>query len=112
MSYLERIDKSNAALAKLAKARPATIEGFTALHEASAAGAALDVRTRELIALAISVATRCEDCIAFHTRDAIKAGVSKDEIMAMLSVAIYMGGGPSLMYAAHVVEAMEQFSAA
>lgn len=110
MTYPERIQRSNANLAIMAKSIPETMEGFKALHGASSASDALDASTRELIALAIAVATHCEDCIAFHTRDALNAGASQDEIMAMLRVAIYMGGGPSLMYSAHVVEAMEQFT--
>jgi AhpD family alkylhydroperoxidase len=110
MTNLDRIERANANLAKLATGAPETMHGFSTLHDASSASGVLDARMRELIALAISVATRCDDCIAFHTRDALRAGVTREEIMAMLSIAIYMGGGPSLMYSAHVIEAMDQLA--
>ena len=86
------------------------MQAFGALHEASCAPGALDTKTKELIALAIAVAARCDGCIAFHTHDVLNAGASREEIAEALSVAVLMGGGPSLMYATHVVEAIEQFS--
>ena len=66
---------------------------------------ALDSKTKELIALAISVAVRCDPCIAFHAQAAVKQGASRDEVMEAMGMAIYMGAGPSVMYASQAIEA-------
>jgi AhpD family alkylhydroperoxidase len=67
-------------------------------------------RAKELIALGI--AARCDACISFHTQALVKLGASKAEIEETLGVAVYIGGGPSLMYAAKAVEAFEEYSGA
>ena len=65
---------------------------------------------QELIALAIGVAQRCDGCIGFHTKALVQMGCSEAELQEMLGVAVYMGGGPSLMYAANALAAFQQFS--
>ncbi len=109
LTYPEQLERIKSNMAVLAKAQPKTMNAFSALHRASAAPGALYGKTKELIALAIAVAARCDGCISFHTHDALKAGASREEITDALGVAIMMGGGPSVMYATHVVEAIEQF---
>jgi len=93
-------------------AQPAVMEAFTGLHKAAVATGTLDTKTKELMALAISITARCDDCIAHHTHDALEAGATREEIAETIGVAILMGGGPSMLYAAHAVEALDQFSAA
>lgn len=83
--------------------------GFSALHNAAMKDGALDALTKELIALAIGVAARCDGCIGFHTQALIKLGVTKTQLAEMLGVAVMMGGGPSLMYAAEAMRAYEEF---
>lgn len=89
---------------------PETMQGFYAMAKAATADGALDKKTKELIALAIGVSTRCDGCIGFHTEALVKLGVTKAEIEETLGMAVYMGGGPSLMYAADAIAAFEQFS--
>ena len=103
--------KTKGYLRQFARKAPATMRGFAALHEAAQADGVLDTKTKELIALAIAVAMRCDDCIAFHVNDALRAGASEPEIHEALGVAVLMGGGPAMMYTAHVLEAVEQFNA-
>ena len=93
----------------LSSAEPAVMKAFWGLHTAAVAKGALDTKTKELMALAISVATRCDDCIAHHTYDALEAGATKEEIADALGVAILMGGGTSVVYATHAIEAVDQF---
>lgn len=93
---------------QLSTALPEVMKNFYALSKASSQPGALDAKTKELIALAISVAIHCDDCIAFHTHSALKAGATKAEILEMLGVNVFMGGGPALMYATHVIEAVEE----
>jgi AhpD family alkylhydroperoxidase len=89
---------------------PETMGSFAAFADQAKSAGALDVKTKELIALGISIALRCDGCIGFHTRAAIKAGVSRQEFMEMIGMAIMMGGGPSSVYGAHAARAYEQFS--
>ena len=90
---------------------PEVMKGFSALAQAALKADALDTRTKELIALAIAVATRCDGCIAFHAEAAMKQGATRAEVLETMGMAVYMGAGPSVMYAAQAVEAFDQFAA-
>jgi AhpD family alkylhydroperoxidase len=87
-----------------------TMQGFSMMAKAASADDVLDKKTKELIALAISVSTRCDGCIGFHVKALVELNASKEEIEETLGMAVYMGGGPSLMYAADAMLAYEQFS--
>ena len=94
----------------LRKAIPDVYDGFRALHGAAfAPGGALEVKHKELIALAIAVATECDGCIASHSRAAVKAGASKEEAADMLGVTILMGGGPATIWAPRAYAAFCEF---
>jgi AhpD family alkylhydroperoxidase len=94
---------------------PDVMKNFSAMASAAvgkgAKAGALDTKTKELIALAIAVAIRCDGCVAFHAQAAVKQGATREEVMETMGMAIYMGAGPSLMYAAQAVEAFDQFAA-
>ena len=90
---------------------PETMQGFSALALAATKSQALDKKTKELIALSIGVATRCDGCIGFHSESLAKLGATRAEVEEALGMAIYMGGGPALMYAADAIAAFEQFQA-
>lgn len=107
-TYADRMQAVRAQTGKLTTALPEVMKNFYALSKASSAPGALDTKTKELIALAIAVATHCDDCIAFHAQSVLKAGATIEEIQEMLGVAVFMGGGPALMYAAHVMAAIEE----
>jgi AhpD family alkylhydroperoxidase len=89
---------------------PDVMKAFGAMAVAATAPKALDGKTKELIALAISVALRCDDCIGFHARAAVEKGASQEEVLEALGMAIYMGAGPSVMYANHALEAFVQYA--
>ncbi|HEV2334244.1 MAG TPA: carboxymuconolactone decarboxylase family protein [Stellaceae bacterium] len=88
------------------------MKGFSAIARAALTPNALDVKTKELIALGIAVAVRCDACIAFHAESAVRRGATREEVLETMGMAIYMGAGPSVMYAAQALEAYDQFSAA
>ena len=88
---------------------PGPMTGFARLHKKAVEDGALNAKTKELMALAIGVAVRCEGCIAYHVHDAIAAGATRQELTETIGVAIMMGGGPAAMYAAHALDAIEQF---
>lgn len=91
---------------------PDVMKTFSSMAQVALAPKALDTKTKELIALAIGVATRCDDCIAFHAKAAVDQGASEAEVQETLSMAIYMGAGPSVMYASHALQAYKQFAQA
>lgn len=88
---------------------PEVMKAFGNVAQAALAPKALDTKTKELIALAIAVAIKCDDCIAFHAKAAFQHGASRDEVTEALEMAIYMGAGPSVMYATHALDAFTQF---
>ncbi len=96
--------------AELAKELRSPMSAFAQLNGAATAPGALDARTKQLMALGISIATRCEGCIAYHVHDAIRAGATREEIMETMGLAILMGGGPAVVYASKALEAFDQFT--
>lgn len=99
----------NADLRDLRGGAPEVMKAFSSIAQAAMTPKALDAKTKELIALAVSVAIRCDDCIAFHAKAAVDRGASRDEVLETLGTAIYMGAGPSVMYASHALAAFAQF---
>lgn len=93
----------------LQKSIPETMKGFGALNAATMKDGALPAKSKELIALAIGITSRCDGCIAYHINDALKAGATAAEIEETIGVAILMGGGPSVVYGCEALEALHQF---
>lgn len=104
--------ETNAELAEWRAVQKDTASGFHKLAAAATADGALDPKTKELMAVAIGVAVRCEGCIGFHVKAAMKLGATRDEIAETVSLCLYMGGGPSLMYGAKALKAYDDFAAA
>ena len=99
-------------LSPLRSSTPEVMKAFTELGRAATANGALDAKTKELIALALSVAARCDPCIGFHAKALVKLGATRQEIDEVLGVTTYMGGGPSVMYAANAGAAFDEFARA
>jgi AhpD family alkylhydroperoxidase len=110
-AYRQITRSVSASLAKLRAGTPDVMKGFNALAEAATRDGALTRKTKELIALALGVAGHCDACLGFHLQSLIKLGVTRAEVEEALGVAVYMGGGPSLMYAADALAAFEELSA-
>ena len=94
---------------ELHKAIPETMAGFTAMAKAALQTKALDEKTKELIALALGVAAHCDGCLGYHTKALVRLGATREEVAETLGMSVYMGGGPSLMYAADALRAFDQF---
>ena len=90
---------------------PEVVKGFNDMARAATQDGVLNKKTKELIALALGVAAHCDACIGFHSQALVKLGASKAEIQEALGMAVYMGGGPSLMYSANALAAFDEFSA-
>lgn len=83
--------------------------GFAATHKAALTDGVLDAKTKELMALAVSIATTCDGCIASHARGAARAGATPDEVAETIGVAILMAGGPATVYGPRALEAFMEF---
>ena len=102
----------SAGLSTLRTSTPEVMKSFSELGKAATSAGTLDAKTKELIAIALSVAARCAPCIAFHAQTLVKLGATRQELDETLGVTTYMGGGPSLMYAANAIAAFDEFSQA
>ncbi len=106
------VQNINQNLAPFRKSQPEAMQGFGQLARAAMAEGALSAKSKELIALAIGVTQHCSGCIGFHVKALHKLQCTRAEVEEMLSVCVYMGGGPALMYAAEVVKAWESMAPA
>ena len=105
--HLELIRNINDNLAPLRKAQPEPMQAFSQLSRSAMAEGTVSAKHKELIALAIGITQHCSGCIGFHVKALIKLGCTRAELEEMLSVCVYMGGGPALMYAAEAVKAWD-----
>jgi len=110
--YKDVIADISAYSKELHKLIPDTMAGFSSMAKAATTTRTLDEKTKELIALALGVAARCDGCIGYHTKALARLGATRDEVGEVLGMAVYMGGGPSLMYAADALRAYDQFAQA
>ncbi|WP_430911551.1 carboxymuconolactone decarboxylase family protein [Methylobacterium sp. sgz302541] len=97
-----------ATLGQIARISPDLMKAHDLIASATPKEPQLDAKTRELIALAVAVTTRCDGCIAFHTEAARKAGATKEEMVEALGVAIALNTGAALVYSARAFDAFTQ----
>ena len=92
--YVELHKYLDERLAELGKEIPMQMGGFARLHKKAVADGALNRKVKEMMALAVSISTGCEGCIAYHTHDAVHAGATRDELLETIGVGVMMAGGP------------------
>ncbi len=109
-SFTDITKHVSANMSKLRKDIPDTAQAFTNLAMAATEDGVLDKKTKELLALALAVGSRCDACIGFHIKALIRLQATRAEIAETLGMCIYMGGGPSMMYAAEAIAAFDEFS--
>jgi len=90
---------------------PDVYKGFAALHDAALVDGALDVKTKELIALAIAISTECDGCIAAHAHAAVRHGATLEEAAEAIGVTFLMNGGPATIYGPRAYAAVVEFHA-
>ncbi|MGY9075099.1 MAG: carboxymuconolactone decarboxylase family protein [Acidimicrobiales bacterium] len=110
-SYIDRVNRSAAAGRKLARQNKALHRSYWKTHELAMEPGALDRKTKELVGLALVVSMQCEVCVAFHVRDCLTAGASREEIYETLNVTVMQGSGPAMVYAGYAVEALDELLA-
>ncbi|MGI9613588.1 MAG: carboxymuconolactone decarboxylase family protein [Acidimicrobiales bacterium] len=109
--YRDRLRRNASAGRKLAEYQPELHESYWKTHDLAMADGALDRRSKELIGLALVVTMQCDVCIAFHVRDCLAAGASREQIYEALNVAVMQGSGPAMVYAGYAVEALDEYLA-
>lgn len=109
ISFPERTREISTSLAPMRRSQPGAMQAFNQLAQAALGAGTLSPKFKELIALALGVAAHCDGCIGFHAKALVGLGATRAEVEEALAVAVYMGGGPSLMYSADALAAFEQF---
>ena len=92
-------------------AAPDVVRGFGTLFQSVMREGALAGREKELIALGIGLAVRCDNCIYAHVQKALKAGATREQVLETAGVAVMMQGGPAYTYLPAVVEALDALEA-
>lgn len=88
----------------LAETNGEMVGAFMGLLNAAYTPKALDVKSKELISVAIGCYNRCEYCIVYHTYKAFEAGATKEEILEAAMVSVAFGGGPSMAYSVTLLQ--------
>jgi AhpD family alkylhydroperoxidase len=101
-----------AGVGDLGKLSPDTVRGYMSLSGAGAKTGHLDAKTRELIALAVSISLRCDGCITVHSEAARKLGATKEEIAEALGVAVTVNAGAAIVYSTRTLDAFAAASEA
>lgn len=110
MGWQDKLKTTRNGLRTLNGALPEVTRAFGGLGKSVKQGGVLDYKTKEFIALGIAVTDRCEDCIGLHIEALVKAQANRDEIADVLAMAIQMGGGPAMMYAAKAMTCYDELT--
>lgn len=99
-------------LAKIGRNRGSrsVMQSFGAVHKQALSDGELSRATKEMIAVAISIADHCDGCIDWHVKGALEAGATAEQIGEVVGVAIMMGGGPATYYGSKALAAVERES--
>ncbi|BCG63502.1 MAG: hypothetical protein methR_P1221 [Methyloprofundus sp.] len=106
----ELLEQAGTTRKRLLEQYPSETQSFLNFLHKTDAGVAISQRQKELINVALAVASQCDRCIAAHVKSAVKRGASQDEIVEARSMAVIMHGGPAYMYMSSLFEALDEFS--
>jgi AhpD family alkylhydroperoxidase len=108
MDYQQISDDARKEALELYKAAPDVMRSFQGLMSAVGKEGALSIKTKELMALAIAISSKCEGCLVFHVQNAIRHSASREEVVETITVSVEMGGGPSTVYGAKALAAFDE----
>lgn len=111
MAYKDKIAAMRGEIRVMNKLIPEAAAGFGQLSKAVKDSGPLTVAQKEWVALGMAITQRCEPCINFHVEAMMRAGGTREELGDILGMAIQMGGGPALMYAAHALACWDELAA-
>ena len=104
------LDKTKNDFVSLSEEIPDTFKGFSLMGKEAKKNGLIDEKTKEFVALGIAISTRCESCIGFHVESLIRLETTRDELIEVLAMCSYMGGGPSITFSTKALEAFDQLS--
>lgn len=107
--YSKMLEEINTSMGQYANGSPNMMGAFMKMHHLGASDGALLAKHKELIALGIGIRSQCEGCIIAHVNDALKAGATHDEIVETIDIAVYMGGGPCIIYGSKAFAVLQEF---
>ena len=93
---------------RLGNSNPKMLDAYRNLAAAQGSNGALDAKTRELIAMAVAVTTRCDGCISSHAAAAKRAGATEAELADALGTAIALNAGAAYVYSLRALEAFDE----
>ncbi|NCT12488.1 MAG: carboxymuconolactone decarboxylase family protein [Rhodobacterales bacterium] len=111
MDWKDELAEANSNLAAYRRASPEGAAGFSAMHKAAMGPGHIGTKEKEMICIAIGIVRQCVDCIGFHVKAAIAAGATRDEVAEVVTVSVYMGGGPAYMYGVKGLQAFDHLTA-
>lgn len=98
------------ALTKLNQELPEFMSHFSALANSATQGGVLSAKTKALLTLSFAIQAKSIECISYHVKNALRQAVSREELLELLTIAAYMGGGPALMMAEEALNLYDQMS--
>ena len=110
VSKIEQSRRDRKRLHQRFAAKSETYNHFLQLEKSAFSPGEIDSKTKELMALSISIVTKCEPCIEWHVEQAVAAGASEQEVIETIDVAIEMGGGPAGAYARFALRAYDYYT--
>ncbi|MFO0839878.1 MAG: carboxymuconolactone decarboxylase family protein [Phycisphaerae bacterium] len=103
----EHYEHWSAKMIAMKEAAPEIGRAFGGMFQKLMGEGALSVREKELIALGIGMALRCEPCIYSHLEKAMHSGATRAQIIEMAGVVVTMQGGPGYVYVPKILEALD-----
>ena len=83
------------------------LKRFFALDTQAYEDGALDKRTKELLGLVASIVLRCDDCITYHIKQCVTAGVARPEFLDLFNVALVVGGSITIPHLRRAVDRLD-----
>jgi AhpD family alkylhydroperoxidase len=93
---------------KKAALAPKNLEAWRNFSKTVFEEGALSEKTKQLIAVAVAHVTQCPYCIRSHSKQAMRKGASKKEIMEAIWVAAEMRAGAAYAHATIAMDEMDK----
>lgn len=107
LEWVQYLSEVKTRIGQIGKMNHDLVKGYVTISSSKTENPKLDPKTRELIALAVAITTRCDGCIVVHTEAAKKSGATQEEILEALSVAVAINTGTAMIFAARTMDAYE-----
>jgi AhpD family alkylhydroperoxidase len=85
-----------------------TNDAFAAFSKSAFKTGVLDAKSKQLIAVAVAHVTQCPYCIRGHTKQALRAGATREEVMEAIWVAAEMRAGAVVAHSNLALDAMNE----